>query len=318
MSVSDEESSLQLRLGEAVSNSAAPSPAGSPRVPRRDPSILKGGGSFRRRGEPPAVTFNVENERDSDDDGQITFSARPRASAHYRASPIPSPPRSRPSSLLVASEDALDASRLAAHSRSVEDSSRAGAGGSPIVDLKLRGLRKTAAILRKVSSAERLTRLKDKIMRGGGSRERSPARDEPFSDDESQPLVSPAARVAPGGEPTATVLGVECGSTEAPGSAELSPRSDLTELESPREPHAALDLLPEGKRDESERGGGVGSGSGVRVPRQESSASLGNMVEPYNMRLLAHGTSEGARALWRQNAMDSVPPWPWDEPDSPV
>lgn len=279
-----------------------PSPAGSPHAPRRDPSILKSGGSFRRRLDPPAVTFNVENERDSDDEGQITFSAHPRG-AHYRASPAPSPPRSRPSSLLV--EDTVDSARLS-HARSVEDSRIP--SGSPIVDLKLRGLRKTAAILRKVSSAERLTRLKDKIMRGGGSRERSPVRDDTFSDDESQPLVSPAELVTSAGEPMArTPLGVDC-EVDGSNSAELSPRSDLTELESP---HAALDVLPERKGDE-DRGGGE------RVLRQESDASLCNMVEPYNMRLLAHGASEGARALWRQDAMDSGPPWPWDEPDSPV
>lgn len=301
---------------------------GSPGQLRRDPSILKSGGSFRRRaGDAPAVTFNVEHERDSDDDGQITFSVRTRG-AHYRASPspAPSPPRSRPSSLLVAAEEAPDATRLAAHSRSVEDSSRAGAGAaSPVVDLKLRGLRKTAAILRKVSSAERLTRLKDKIMRGGGSRERSPARDEPFSDDESQPLVSPAGanRAAPGEPAAATplvpqALGVECGSADATGSADLSPRSDLTELESPRDAHA-LDLLPESKRDEPRGGGGGGGGGGgARVAREGSGGSLCNMVEPYNMRLLAHGTSEGARSLWRQDAVDAGPPWPWDEPDSPV
>lgn len=289
---------------------------GSPGPLRRDPSILKGGGSFRRRAgdAPVAVTFNVESERDSDDDGQITFSARHRATAHYRRSPAPapspgpspSPPRSRPASLLMAADEAPDPARLAAHSRSVEDSSYAGTG-SPVLDLKLRGLRKTAAILRKVSSAERLTRLKDKIMRGGGSRDRSPARDDLFSDDESQPLVSPAP-LAP------AALGVECGSAEAAGSADLSPRSDLTELESPRDA-SALDLLPEGKGEEARRGGGGGGGGAAR---EGSGASLCNMVEPYNMRLVAHGASEGARGLWRQDAVDAGPPWPWDEPDSPV
>lgn len=279
--------------GGSAAGSAAPSPASSPRALRRDPSILKG--SFRRRAadrdrDPPAVTFNVENEHDSDDDGQITFSARPRPAAHYRAPAAPPPPeapRSRPSSLLMAGEEPPDA-RLAARSRSVEDSSRAGASGSPVVDLKLRGLRKTAAILRKVSSAERLTRLKDKIMRGGGSRERSPARDEAPSDDESAPLVAGA-----GGAPPP--LGVSV-SLEA-GSADPSPRSDLTSLESPRSPdplHAP------------------GAPGGERC---DSLGSLCNMVEPYNLRLLAPGPE---RALWRQDALDPGPPWPWDEPDSPV
>ncbi|XP_075969674.1 ankyrin repeat-rich membrane spanning isoform X2 [Anticarsia gemmatalis] len=307
----DEESTLQLRLPA----SASATPAGSPRMLRRDPSILKGGGSFRSRrvpGDPPAVTFNVENEEDSDSDGQITFSARPRAAA-------PAAPRSRPSSLLVAPEDAPDAAPLATRSRSVEDSTRT---GSPIVDLKLRGLRRTAEILRKVSSAERLSRLRDKIMsRGGGSRERSPPRDEP-SDDESAPLVSPPepAPAAPRpGRPASpsppsdsTLAGAEGGSPspgDATASAELSPRSDVTELESPRDAGAAFDLLPADKRAEG----------GARAARREDSgASLGDMIEPYNLRLLAHGTSDGARALWRQDALDSGPPWPWDEPDSAV
>lgn len=307
-SVSDEESTLQLRV---AGGSVCGTPAGSPRALRRDPSILKGAGSFRRRppGDPPNVTFNVENEQDSDDDGQITFSARPHASRGSNA------PRSRPSSLLVAAEDVPDATglgRLAARSRSVEDSTNT---GSPIVDLKLRGLRRTAEILRKVSSAERLTRLRDKIMsRGGGSRERSPARDE-LSDDESAPLVSPGgappsttvARPPSSGPPSeaSTLAGTEGG--------ELSPRSDVTELESPRDVGAAFDLLPAKDEADSAR-----VERAERLARADSSSSVSNMVEPYNMRLLAHGTSDSARALWRQDALDAGPPWPWDEPDSAV
>ncbi|CAH2990633.1 unnamed protein product [Chilo suppressalis] len=288
----------------------------------REPPILKGAGSFRSRRalpDPPAVTFNVENEEDSDD-GQITFSARPRPVAHYRA-PVPTPtyalnhnhnhtvdeeprrPRSRPSSLLVADEGDAPA-RLAARSRSVEDSTRT---GSPVVDLKLRNLRRTADILRKVSSAERLSRFKDKIM----SRDRSPTRSEAAgSDDESAPLVSPGAGPA-------RPLGVECEREGAPASAEPSPRSDLTELESPHATGGApdFDLLPAGK---GTGGGGGGRESPRRTPRLDSECSLSNMVEPYNMRLLAHGTSDSCRALWRQDALDSGPPWPWDDPDSAV
>lgn len=304
MYVSDEESSLQLRLGgSSAASSAAPSPASSPPAPRRDPSILKPVGSFRTRRDPPAVTFNVENEEDSDD-GQITFSARPRPAAPRRPPPAP---RSRPSSLLVAPDDAPDA-RLTVRSKSVEDSSKT---GSPIVDLKLKSLRKTAEILKKVSSAERLSRLKDKIMRTSGSRDRSPAREE--SDDESAPLVAVASApaTAPG---SPRPLALECGDRDrdvtASTDADVSPRSDLTELESPRAA-ADFDLMPEGKSDEE------------RAParlqaRADSAVSLSNMVEPYNMRLLAHGTSDSARALWRQDALDSGPPWPWDEPDSAV
>ncbi|CAG9783821.1 unnamed protein product [Diatraea saccharalis] len=271
--------------------------------PAREPPILKSAGSFRSRralAEPPAVTFNVENEQESDDDGQITFSARPRPAVHYRAPPAPAlsmtvdeprRPRSRPSSLLMTEEE--EPARLAARSRSVEDSTRT---GSPVVDLKLRNLRRTADILRKVSSAERLSRLKDKIMsRGSGSRERSP--EAVASDDESAPLVSPP-------------LGVDC--RDGAASADPSPRSDLTELDSPR-PAAGVtdfDMLPAGK--------GSGRESPRRTPRLDSTTSLSNMVEPYNMRLLAHGTSESCRALWRQDALDSGPPWPWDDPDSAV
>ncbi|KAJ8722652.1 hypothetical protein PYW07_003832 [Mythimna separata] len=325
----DEESTLQLRLP----SSRCGTPAGSPRALRRDPSILKSAGSFRQRrphGDPPAVTFNVENEQDSDDDGQITFSARPRHTTRVQDERHASrahderysrahderqservhderraarPPRERPSSLLVAPEDAPDAAGLQTRSLSVDDTK---CGGSPIVDLKLRGLRRTAEILRKVSSAERLTRLRDKIMsRGGGSRERSPARDEP-SDDESAPLVSPgetapAAAGSPGPPSEASTLAGAAG-----GSAELSPRSDVTELESPRDMGSALDLLP------------LDKGGARAVGRVDSDASLGNMVEPYNLRLLAHGTVDSGRALWRQDALDAGPPWPWDEPDSAV
>lgn len=315
-------------VGGSVAGSAAPSPCGSPRLARRDPSILKGG-SFKRREavadrDPPAVTFNVENENSSDEEGQITFSVRPRPAVHYRppaappascSAPPPAEPRSRPSSLLMAGDDTPDA-RLAARSRSVEDSSRAGVGGSPVIDLKLRGLRKTAAILRKVSSAERLTRFKDKILsRSSGSRDRSPAREDAFSDDESVPLVSPPSsalhlQLVTPLAPSPPPLGVSVASLDAPASSELSPRSDLTELESPREPDASFDMMPELK---------PGAGGGGGVSRADSAASLGNMVEPYNLRLLAHGAgSAGVRALWRQDALDSDPPWPWDEPDSPV
>ncbi|XP_028037940.1 kinase D-interacting substrate of 220 kDa B isoform X4 [Bombyx mandarina] len=261
---------------------------------RRDPSILKGG-SVRRR-DPPAVTFNFENEEESDDDGQITFSARPRPSALYRPRPAPRPssPRSRPSSLLVANEDSVDSARLAARSRSVEDSSRAPSLDQPL-DLKLRSLRKTAEILRKVSSAERLTRLRDKIISRNGSRDRSPPREYATSDDESAPLVSSDdARAVPS------------------GGAQLSPRSDLTELESPRSRDAAFDLLPEHKASENRT-------TRPDLERSGSWASVSNMVEPYNMRLLSHGTADGCRSLWRQDALDSDPPWPWDdEPDSVV
>ncbi|XP_049867259.1 kinase D-interacting substrate of 220 kDa B isoform X3 [Pectinophora gossypiella] len=324
-----EEDELQL---QPRPHSAAASPSGSPRAARRDPSILKrdGGGSFRARrvaGDPPAVTFNVENEEDSDDDGHITFSARPRPApaVHYRAPPAarahPPPPRDRPSSLLVAPDDAPDC-RLSVRSKSVEDSTKT---GSPIIDLKLKNLRKTAEILKKVSSAERLSRLKDKIMRGGGSRDRSPAREE-SSDDESAPLVSaPAGSAGRGGGSSppdaaprsppgerAHELGIECGDRslqDITTSTDFSPRSDLTDLESPRA--ADFDLLPERKNEEERETGHV------RMERVESDASVSNMVEPYNMRLLSRGASD-ARSLWRQDALDAGPPWPWEEPDSAV
>ncbi|XP_073943884.1 ankyrin repeat-rich membrane spanning isoform X4 [Choristoneura fumiferana] len=262
----DEEGSLQLRLAGSGASWSGSAPA-SPAAPRRQPSSLRGR-ARRSAPDPPNVTFNVENEDDSDD-GQITFSARPR-------------PRSRPSSLLVCGDEP-----------------------PPPQDHKLSGIRKTADMLKKVSSAETLTRLKEKIMaRGGSSRDRSPPRDEPTSDSESAPLVAAAGSPAP--------IRVECGDrslADASGS-DFSPRSDITELESPREGATAFDLLPEGK-GENERGGGA------RLARDDSAASLSNMVEPYNMRLLSRGASD-ARALWRQDALDSGPPWPWDEPDSAV
>ncbi|XP_068629361.1 kinase D-interacting substrate of 220 kDa B [Battus philenor] len=343
----EEESEVQVRLARSGASWAGGlSAGGSPRPLRRDPSILKGG-SFRTRRhvDPPAVTFNVENEEDSDD-GQITFSARPRPAVHYRAAAPPPPlaqdnsrvPLSRPSSLLVSGEDVRELDdRLATRSRSVEDSTKT---GSPIVDLKLRSLKRTAEILKKVGSAERLTRFKDKIMsRGNGSRERSPPRDEPGSDDESAPLVSSpstdlhrdrsasstsnSSPLGPSSQsrtyptsPTKKMLGVHCGDRslqDITASTDFSPRSDITDLESPRECTAEFDHLPECK-----------SGSGknntkLDIARENSDSSLSNMVEPYNMYLLSHGTSENCRALWRQNALDSGPPWPWDdEPDSAV
>lgn len=332
--VADEASELQLQLrpggGASLAGSAATSPAASPRAPRKDFSILKSGGNFRAR-HPPAVTFNVENEENSDDDGQITFSARPHRAqtAHYRppqptvsASPRGEPPavRTRPSSLLVAAEDAPD-SHLHVRSKSVEDSTKT---GSPVVDLRRKNLRKTAEILRKVSSAERLSRLKDKIMRGSsGSRDRSPAREE-ASDDESAPLVasvpsSPATNLSRGSSlsvasqsPPPQTLGVDIGDRsiqDVSATSDISPRSDLTELESPRT--ADFDVLPEGKSDE-DRGGGC-----TRVERANSGGSVSNMMEPYNMRLLSRGATD-ARYLWRQDALESGPPWPWDEPDSAV
>ncbi|XP_028161916.1 kinase D-interacting substrate of 220 kDa B isoform X2 [Ostrinia furnacalis] len=278
-------------LEDVLQNDPPPDEEAEP-PPPRDAPILKGAGSFRRRAlaDPPAVTFSVENEHDSDD-GHITFSARPPPAAPRRA-------RSRPRSLLVAADDAPEP---AARSRSVEDSTRS---GSPVVDLKLRGLRRTADVLRKVSSAERLARLKDKIM----ARDRSPARDEPAaSDDESAPLVSPPR------PPPPPPLGVECEREREQGaSSDPSPRSDLTELDSPR--GADFDLLPAGKGAGPE----VTHAHGHGHARRDSGASLSNMVEPYNLRLLAHGTTDSGRALWRQDALDAGPPWPWDEPDEAV
>lgn len=114
------------------------------------------------------------------------------------------------------------------------------------------------------------------LRRGGGSAERLAwLRDRlaPRSDDESAPLVgTPSAELSPRSDAGA-------------GAWDSPPAGDL----------ADLDLLPEGK--------------GVRAA---SDASVSNMVEPYNMRLL----SEGLRALWRQDALDCDPPW--HEPDSAV
>ncbi|XP_072943714.1 uncharacterized protein Arms isoform X2 [Epargyreus clarus] len=287
-----EEFELRLpRAGASWAGSAPASPAASPPPPRRD---RRAPAARARRAPPPAVSFSVENEEDSDD-GHITFSARPRPAA---APPRPDRP-ARPRSLLVAPDAAPPP---AARSRSADDAARA---PEPAVDLKLRTLRRTADVLRKVGSAERLARLKDKIVsRGGGSRERSPSRDEPASDDESAPLVSSAAgSPSPPGARRPAAAG-----DEGEGGADRSPRSDVTELESPREGSSRFDLLPERK-------GGAGRGAGAAAAaapaRTDSAASLGNMVEPYNMRLLAHGT------LWRQDALED-PPWPWDEPDSAV
>ncbi|KAL4705768.1 hypothetical protein ACJJTC_006549 [Scirpophaga incertulas] len=87
----------------------------------------------------------------------------------------------------------------------------------------------------------------------------------------------------------------------------VSPQSDTTDASSPRD---AFDVLPAdkdcGKRTRTVLGPSLGSGS-----------SLCNMVEPYNMRLLAHGTADGGR-LWRQDALDAGPPWPWNDPDEAV
>ncbi|CAK1545285.1 unnamed protein product [Leptosia nina] len=296
--------------------------AGTAACPAPAPSPRPAAGSFRTRRahDLPAVTFKVENEEDSDE-GHITFTARPRK--------VEAAGRSRPSSLLV-SDDVSEASdRLSTRSRSVEDSTRT---GSPVIDLKLRNLRRTADILRKVGSAERLSRLKDKFFSlNSGSRERSPPREEP-SDEESVPLVSSPTVSAtspqtdnadastrmssPIGSTTPSYkkpLDVECGdrSQEYTASSDFSPRSDTTELESPRESGTVFDMLPESKN-------GNGPSYKVSMIREESNGSISNMVEPYNMRLLAHGTTEGSRALWRQDALDSGPPWPWDEPDSAV
>ncbi|XP_047987988.1 kinase D-interacting substrate of 220 kDa B isoform X1 [Leguminivora glycinivorella] len=262
-------SSARLRpAGASWSGSAPASPADTPRAARRAASSLRA----KDRRAPPNVTFNVENEDDSDDGRPITFSARPQ---------------DRPVSL------PLD---------------------RPARDPRLGGLRKTADILKKVGSAEKLTRLKDKIM----SRERSPARDEPGSDDESAPLVASEPATAAGSPASGARAGpvrVECGDRSlaelsAGTGADLSPRSDVTELESPREGATAFDLLPEGKGD-AEAGGPA-----ARLARADS-GEMSNMVEPYNMRLLSRGASD-ARSLWRQDALDSGPPWPWDEPDSAV
>ncbi|XP_060800404.1 kinase D-interacting substrate of 220 kDa B [Amyelois transitella] len=237
------------------------SPPASPPAPRRD-AILKSG-SVRRR-DPPAVTFNVENEEDSDDDGRLAFTARPGR-------------RARPASLLGELPGAAPLS--------AEDPA----------DGKLRSLRRTTDMLRKVSSAERLTRLKDKML----SRDRTPPRSDP-SDDESAPLVSPPG--APGRAASSPASPGEARVRVDASGGSGSPRSDVTELESPRA--ADFDLLPAGKR-------------GAGLARHDSGGSLA-MAEPYTLRLLTHGTSDAGRALWRQDALDAGPPWPWDEPDSAV
>ncbi|XP_052737479.1 kinase D-interacting substrate of 220 kDa B isoform X3 [Bicyclus anynana] len=269
----------------------------------------------------PTVSFSVENEED--DDGHITFTARPRARR---------PARPRPSSLRLpddAPEPGDPARRLSARSLSVEDSSRA----SPVLDLKLRNLRRTADMLRKVGSAERLARFKDKILsRGPGSRERSPPRDEAASDDESAPLVSSPDAAALGvdarspspaspgtarpgsGALGARPLGVECADRsprDGTASADFSPRSEVTDAESPRDSAPDFDLLPEGKGDGR-------PAARAHFARGASDGSLSNMMEPYNMRLLAHGAADGSRGLWRQDALDGGPPWPPHEPDSAV
>ncbi|XP_045485898.1 kinase D-interacting substrate of 220 kDa B isoform X4 [Pieris rapae] len=307
----EREPKSSVARGASWAGSSAPAPS-----PRPAPASFRS----RRDRDPPAVTFKVENEEDSDD-GHITFTARPR--------PTERPARSRPSSLLVADDSSEPGDRLAARSKSVEDSTRT---GSPVVDLKLRNLRRTADILRKVGSAERLTRLREKFFSlNSGSRERSPTREEP-SDDESVPLVSsPTVSAASPldksenvdaskpSSPATTAsykrsLGVDCGDRSIQDftvSSDFSPRSDTTELESPREGGTAFDLLPETKCCS-------GPPKKAYMLREESNGSISNMVEPYNMRLLSHGTTEGSRALWRQDALDSDPPWPWEEPDSAV
>ncbi|CAG4989245.1 unnamed protein product [Parnassius apollo] len=344
----EEESAAQVRLarsgGSWAGSVAGGGAGGEAGAAGRDPSILKSS-SFRtrRHADPPAVTFNVENEEDSDD-GQITFSAPPRPAVHYRAH-AHEPPRSRPSSLLVAGDEPHEADdRLTTRSRSVDDSTKT---GSPIVDLKLRSLKRTAEILKKVGSAERLTRFKDKLMsRGNGSRERSPSREDAGSDDESAPLVGSPTTVASASEirrdastrssssnssplvasshsrtyltsPTKTPIGVDCRDRslqDVTASTDFSPRSDITDLESPRECATEFDHLPVCKSGDEK----FMVKTETRIERQDSGTSISNMVEPYNMFLLAHGTSENSRTLWRQNALDSGPPWPWDEPDSAV
>ncbi|CAH2251056.1 jg11798 [Pararge aegeria aegeria] len=97
-------------------------------------------------------------------------------------------------------------------------------------------------------------------------------------------------------------------------STDFSPRSEITDAGSPRGSAPDFDLLPEGK--------GEGRAAiRAHFAREASDTSLSNMVEPYNMRLLAHGASDGSRGLWRQDALDSLdsgPPWPPHEPDSAV
>lgn len=152
----------------------------------------------------PVVSFSVESDRDA----PITFVARPRAPRARR-------PAARPSSLRLADDAAHDA-RLAARSLSAEGASRLPASPphSPVLDLKPRGLRRTADALRHVGSAERLAWLRDRL----APRAPSPR------DDESAPLVG--ARPSP---------------PDGTASTEVSPRSD------PSGGSADLDLLPEGK-----------------------------------------------------------------------
>ncbi|XP_061383302.1 kinase D-interacting substrate of 220 kDa B isoform X2 [Danaus plexippus] len=251
----------------------------------------------------PAVSFRVE----SDDDGHVSFTCRPRSRR---------PPRARPSSLRLSDEPTP---RLAARSLSVEDSRSA-----PTSNVASR----TADSLRHVSSAERLTRLKDEIM----SRDRSPPLvDGPASDDESAPLVSsppstpaaPSTASPPAGSPSpsrtepvgARSLNVDCvdrSSQEMTASTDFSPRSDLTEAESLRGSAGDLELLPGGRS--------VNGSSRRGLTRSGSDASLSLSVEPYNMRVLSRGVTDGSRGLWRQDALDSIesaPPWPL-EPDSAV
>lgn len=197
-----------------------------------------------------------------------------------RARPRRAPARPRPSSLRLADERA----RPPARSHSVEGSARS---GSPGLDLRARPS----------GSAERLVRLRDLVGARAPSRDRSPPRDEPASDDESAPLVS-----SPPSPALARPAGVECSSPRsAPASADFSPSSDV---ESPRGSAADFDLLPEGKGWGRAARARAGGGAGERD------------AEPYGLRLLARGTSEGLRSLWRQDALDSDPPWL--EPDSAV
>ncbi|CAH2086366.1 unnamed protein product [Euphydryas editha] len=229
----------------------------------------------------PTVSFSVESEEPP---------ARPR--------PRRAPLRPRPSSLRLADE--ARAARPPARSLSVEGSARS---GSPGLDLRPRGLRRPD-VPRAAGSAERLALLRDLLVAHAPSRDRSPPRDEPASDDESAPLVSspPSAAASPP-SPRRAPAGGECGSPRAaPASADLSPPSDS---ESPRCSAANFDLLPEGK----------GGGRAARA-RPGGEPSERDAAEPYGMRLLAHGTAEGLRALWRQDALDSDPPWL--EPDSAV
>lgn len=126
--------------------------------------LLKAG-SIRRRPvtDPPIVTFNVENEEDSDD-SQITFTAQP--------------PRTH--TLTVESP---------AHTTyTIEENSFSNAVSPPLLDLKLRNLKRND-VMRKVNSSERLTRLKERIM---SSPVRNNAGAEGVESEEWTPLVSGA------------------------------------------------------------------------------------------------------------------------------